>query len=36
MKDIKRTQSEAIQIVFDLESKGELSIARSGEEQELI
>jgi len=36
MKDIERTQSEVLQIVFDLESKGELTIARSGEEQELI
>jgi len=36
MKDIERTQSEVLQIVFDLESKGELTIARSGEEQELV
>ncbi len=36
MKEIERAQSEVLQIVFDLESKGELTIARSGDEQELI
>ena len=36
MKDIERAQSDVLQIVFDLESKGDLSIARSGDEQELI
>ena len=36
MKDIEKAQSEVLQIVFDLESKGDLSISRSGDEQELI
>ena len=36
MKDIDKAQSEVLQIVFDLESKGDLSISRSGDEQELI
>jgi flagellar motor switch protein FliG len=36
MKDIEKAQSEVLQIVFDLESKDDLSISRSGDEQELI
>ena len=36
MKDIEKAQSEVLQVVFDLESKGDLSISRSGDEQELI
>ncbi len=36
MKDIEKSQSDVLLAVFDLESKGDLSIARSGEEQELI
>ena len=36
MKEIEKAQSDVLQIVFDLEGKGELTIARSGDEQELI
>jgi flagellar motor switch protein FliG len=36
LKDIENAQSNVLQVVFDLESKGDLSISRSGEEQELI
>lgn len=36
MKDIEKAQSDVLLAVFDLESKGELSISRSGEEQDLI
>ena len=36
LKDIENAQSNVLKVVFDLESKGDLSISRSGEEQELI
>ena len=36
MKDIENYQSQVLQVVFDLESKGELKISRSGEEQDFV
>ncbi len=36
MKDIEKSQSQILQVVFDLESKGDLTITRSGDDPDLI